>query len=96
VSLAHNQKVLAAARARRRVAFGLTAAMMAIYFGFIGLIAWNKPLLGTQLIPGLSIGLVLGAAVIAACWLLTWLYVRWANTHFDRAVARLRDEGDGR
>jgi uncharacterized membrane protein (DUF485 family) len=96
VSFAGEAEFLAVARARRRVALGLTAAMMAIYFGFIGLIAWNKPLLGTQLIPGLSIGLVLGAAVIAACWLLTWLYVRWANTHFDQTVARLRDEGAGR
>ena len=93
---AGESELLAVARARRRVALGLTVAMMAIYFGFIGLIAWNKPLLGTQLIPGLSYGLVLGAVVIAACWLLTWLYVRWANTHYDQALNRLRDEEAGR
>lgn len=96
MNLAGEHELLAIARARRRVALGLTLAMMGIYFGFIGLIAWNKPLLGTQLLPGLSVGLVLGAAVIAACWLLTWLYVRWANTHYDQTVNRLRDEGAGR
>lgn len=96
MSLAGESEFLAVARARRRVALGLTVAMMVIYFGFIGLIAWNKPLLGTELIPGLSVGLVLGAAVIATCWLLTWLYVRWANTVYDQAVSRLRDEEAGR
>jgi uncharacterized membrane protein (DUF485 family) len=88
--------LLAVARARRRVALGLTLTMMAIYFGFIGLIAWNKPLLGTQLVPGLSLGLLLGAAVIAACWLLTWLYIRWARTHYDQALNRLRGERTSR
>jgi len=96
VNFAGEREFLAVARARRRVALGLTVAMMVIYFGFIGLIAWNKPLLGTQLVPGLSVGLILGAAVIATCWLLTWLYVRWANTHYDQALSRLRDEGTGR
>ena len=96
MNLAGEHELLVIARARRRVALGLTLAMMGIYFGFIGLIAWNKPLLGTQLLPGLSVGLVLGAAVIAACWLLTWLYVRWATTHYDQAVNRLRDERAGR
>jgi len=96
VNFAGEREFLAVARARRRVALGLTVAMMVIYFGFIGLIAWNKPLLGTQLVPGLSVGLILGAAVIATCWLLTWLYVRWANTHYDQALNRLRDEGTGR
>jgi len=95
VRSAGESEFLAVARARRRVALGLTVAMMAIYFGFIGLIAWNKPLLGTQLIPGLSIGLILGAAVIVACWLLTWLYVRWANTRYDQALNRLRGERAG-
>jgi hypothetical protein len=38
--------------------------MMAIYFGFILLVAWAKPLLGRQLVPGLSLGILLGALVI--------------------------------
>jgi len=96
VNFAGESEFLAVARARRRVALGLTVAMMAIYFGFIGLIAWNKPLLGTELVPGLSVGLVLGAAVIVTCWLLTWVYIRWANTHYDQALSRLRGEEAGR
>ena len=78
------------ARRRSRVATALTLAMIAIYFGFILLVAFNKPLLGTLVTPGLSLGVLLGALVIVATWILTWVYVRWTNTHYDRALDELR------
>ena len=78
---------------RDRVAAGLTAAMVAIYFGFIALIAWNKPLLGRLLAPGLTLGIVLGAGVIVSAWLLTLAYVRWANRHYDVHIDTMRAGG---
>ena len=44
--------------------------------------AYAKPLMGRLVAPGLSLGVLLGALVIVASWLLTWVYVRWANTHY--------------
>jgi uncharacterized membrane protein (DUF485 family) len=85
-------RLRALAAARRRVALLLTALVVVIYFGFIGLIAWAKPLLGTLLAPGLSLGILLGALVIVACWLTTWVYVRWANGRYDPELERLRRE----
>jgi uncharacterized membrane protein (DUF485 family) len=76
--------------ARWRIAVALTVAMMAVYFGFILLVAFGKDLLGTLVSPGLSLGMLLGALVIVVAWLLTWIYVRWANSHYDAAVAGLR------
>ena len=80
----------AVSAARWRVALSLTIAMMAVYFGFILLVAFDKPLLGRVIAPGLSLGMLLGVLVIVAAWILTWVYVRWANTHYDSAVERLR------
>ena len=34
--------------------------------------------------------MLLGALVILVAWALTWMYVRWANTHYDTSLARLR------
>jgi uncharacterized membrane protein (DUF485 family) len=79
-------------RARRRVSIILTVAMIALYFGFIGLIAFNRQLLATRLTDGLSLGIVLGALVIVVSWLLTWFYVRWANANYD-TVLRDIDRG---
>jgi uncharacterized membrane protein (DUF485 family) len=70
----------------------LTAAMMVLYFGFILLVAFNKPLLARLLMPGLSVGILLGTLVIFASWGLILVYTRWANTKYDAAVARLRAE----
>ena len=78
------------ARRRWRIAITLTLAMVAIYFGFILLVAYNKPLLGRLISPGLSLGVLLGALVIVLSWILTWIYVRWANTHYDKALHELQ------
>ena len=64
--------------------------MMALYFGFILLVAYAKPLLGRVVVPGLSLGILLGALVIVAAWVLIWIYVRWANRHYDAAIAAYR------
>jgi uncharacterized membrane protein (DUF485 family) len=76
--------------ARWRIAIALTGAMMVLYFGFILLIAFAKPLLTTLVVPGLSLGILLGALVIVAAWVLIWIYVRWANRHYDFAVEAIR------
>ena len=78
------------ARRRWRVAIVLTLAMIALYFGFILLVAFNKPLLGTLISPGLSLGVLLGALVIVLSWILTWVYVHWANKHYDKALHDVR------
>lgn len=84
--------IRALSSARWRVAVLLTVAMMVLYFGFILLVAFNKPLLGLPLTNGLSLGILLGALVIVSSWVLIWIYTRWANAHYDAAVERLRRE----
>ena len=84
-------RLRALAAAHWRIAIALTAAMVAVYFGFILLIAFNKPLLARLVRPGLTLGILLGAVVIVCTWLLTWVYIRWANTHYDAELRRLRD-----
>jgi len=80
----------AVSAARWRIAVWLTIAMMAAYFGFILLVAFNKPLLATRVATGLSLGMLLGALVIVVAWTLTWIYIVWANRHYDASVQGLR------
>ncbi|HEX9894163.1 MAG TPA: DUF485 domain-containing protein [Gemmatimonadales bacterium] len=88
----HHARLRALARRRWRFALGMTGLMILTYFGFILLIAFNKPLVGRLVTPGLTIGILLGALVIAAAWLLTLGYVRWANRVYDPELARIRGE----
>jgi len=75
---------------RGRIAVILSVCMLLIYFGFILLIAFDKPLMGTLLTAGLSLGILLGALVILSAWVLTSIYVRWANRVYDGKIAKLR------
>lgn len=79
-------------RHRWIVATILTGAMVVIYFGFMLLVAYGKEWLGKQIVPGLSWGILLGALVIIAAWLLTFIYVRWANTVYDPRVQKIKDD----
>ena len=88
-----DEKLRALTRARGRIALTLTVAMIVVYFGFIGLIAFDKSLLARPITPGLSLGILLGALVIVISWVLTWFYVRWANTRYDAALRDIREGG---
>ena len=92
-----NTRLIRVAAARWRLAILLTAVMTVVYVGFILLIAFNKPLLGTVLMPGLSLGILLGVLVIVTAWALIVIYVKWTNDHYDDAVAEIRlDRKEGR
>jgi uncharacterized membrane protein (DUF485 family) len=90
-----NEALSALVRRRERVAVLLSMAMIAIYFGFVLLIAFAKPAMGRPLMPGLSVGIVLGVLVIVLTWITTLLYVRWANQHMDAEIERLKNMEGG-
>lgn len=75
---------------RWRVSLVLTACLFALYYGYILLIATQKPFLSQRIGDATTIGIPIGAAVIVISWVLTALYVVWANRHYDAEVARLR------
>jgi uncharacterized membrane protein (DUF485 family) len=70
---------------RSRFAWMLTVAMLAIYYGFILIIAFAPSVLGTPIASGAvtTIGIPVGVLIIVAAFVLTWIYVRRANAEFD-------------
>ena len=85
------QSLRALANRRWRISQWLTATMMFVYFGFILLVAFNKELMGKTLIPGLSIGILLGALTIVTAWILIFIYVRWTNNNYDDQLENIRN-----
>ena len=83
-------RITALARSRLTLALSLTALMIAIYFGFMALFAFDKPLLGVILAPGLSVGLLLGQQVITCAFILCFAYVAWANASFDPKIDAMK------
>ncbi len=70
----------------KRTSYGwwLTLAMMVVYYGFILLVAFNKPFLATKLGAGvMTVGMPIGLGVIVFTIVITAIYVNRANGEFD-------------
>ena len=75
---------------RTRFGWTLTILMLVVYFGFIGLIAFDKSLLAVKVGGTASLGLFMGVFVILFAFALTGIYVARANTRFDALSAALK------
>ncbi|WP_443970218.1 DUF485 domain-containing protein [Sphingobium sp. CR28] len=91
--LASDERYHALVRRRSRFAWGLSAVMLAIFFGYILLIAFRRDILAMPIGGGVtSLGIPVGIGVILAGIALTGVYVRKANREFDPAFDALRRE----
>jgi uncharacterized membrane protein (DUF485 family) len=69
---------------RSRLGWWLTLAMMVVYYGFILLVAFNKPFLATRLGEGVTtVGMPIGLGVIIFTVIITAIYVNRANSEYD-------------
>lgn len=81
-------------RTRNRYALVMTLLVVIIYFGYILLVAFDKPFLAQKLGAGwvTSLGIPLGLGVIVLTILITAFYVHIANTQFDAMAAEVLEE----
>lgn len=79
---------------RTSFAWVLSIVMLVVYYGFIGLVAFDKELLGAQMSPGsvLTVGFPIGVGIIVIAVVLTGVYVRRANTEFDDLTKQIIEE----
>ncbi len=81
-------KRLSSKKARLTTFF--TFFIVAFYFSFIAIVSFDKSLAGLQLLPGLSVAVILGIGTIVMVWIFTLCYTYWANRIYDKAIHRLR------
>jgi uncharacterized membrane protein (DUF485 family) len=88
-----NQKYQKLVATRSSFGWILTWIMMAVYYGFILLIAFNKELLSAKTGAGvMTWGIPIGLFVIVFTVIITGYYVRRANSEFDDLTAEIRKE----
>ncbi|MDM0043080.1 DUF485 domain-containing protein [Variovorax dokdonensis] len=80
-------------RKRNRFGWFLTALMMVVYYGYVALIAFDKPFLAKPIGAGVTtIGIPIGLGVIVFTIVITAIYIRRANGEFDRLTAEILKE----
>jgi len=80
---------------QKRNSFGwfLAILMLVVYYGYIALIAFNKPFLAQPTGSGVTtLGIPIGMGVIIFTILITGIYVRRANSEYDRLTAEILAE----
>lgn len=89
-TIQRNPKYLALRKKRNRFGWGLTLLMMVVYYGYIALIAFDKPFLAQPIGAGVTtLGIPIGMGVIVFTVLITGIYVRRANSEFDTLTAEI-------
>jgi uncharacterized membrane protein (DUF485 family) len=68
-----------------RKSFGWTLSIitLVIYYGYIALVAFAPGVIATPVAGAITVGIVVGAAIIVASIVLTGIYVVRANAHYD-------------
>ena len=83
--ISKNPKFMQFVRMRNNYATVLSILMIIVYFGYIGLIAFDKSFLAIKIGAGYvtSIGIPMGIGVLVFTIIITAIYVRRANSEFD-------------
>ena len=87
----HSAEFLALVRRRKIVAFLLSFLMIGAYFAFVLILALKKEILSDYMIGNIPIGLHVGISLILLAWVLTGIYVAWANHSYDPAAEKLKN-----
>jgi uncharacterized membrane protein (DUF485 family) len=78
---------------KNAISWILTILELVLYFGFISLIAFNKPYLSQKWEEGsaTTVGIPIAIGTIALSWVFTGIYIWWANSRYDQMVKKLRE-----
>lgn len=88
-----NPKYQQLKRTRSRYGWTLAILMLVVYYGYIGLIAFDKEFLAKPMGAGVTtIGIPIGMAVIVFSIVITGLYVRRANGEFDAMTREIIED----
>ena len=79
---------------RAAIAWTLTVLELVLYFGFVTLVAYNKPFLAQKMGGGsaTTIGIPIAVMTIVLSSVFTGIYVYWANTTYDGLVKKVKDK----
>ncbi|MCG5511822.1 DUF485 domain-containing protein [Ectothiorhodospira shaposhnikovii] len=78
---------------RARLAWGLSALMLLVYYAFIMLVAFAPSVLSIRPFGDsiITLGVPMGVGIIVFAFLLTGIYVYKANTEFDKLSDKVRE-----
>ncbi len=68
---------------RKSFSWTLAIITLILYYGFIAVVAFAPGIISTKVAGDITIGIIIGVAIILASVLLTGIYVLRANSEYD-------------
>ena len=78
-------------RKRNGLGIRLAVSMLVIYYGYIALLAFAKPFLGTIIGSVVTVAFPIGLFVLVSAIVITGIYVWRANTEFDGLTRKIME-----
>ncbi len=88
--LLNSQRFKNLIRKRWTFSYIMLAILFFIYYGYVFTIALNKDFVAQRIGAHANVGILMFVGVIISAWLLTVIYVVWANKVYDKEVEELK------
>ena len=75
----------------RRFVFPMSAAFLIWYLAYVLLASYAPGFMAIKLAGNITVGLIFGLLQFVSTFVITTIYVRYANRHLDPAAASLRE-----
>ena len=75
----------------RRFVFPMSAAFMLWYLAYVLLASYAPDVMAIPVLGNINLGLVIGLLQFVSTFVITGMYVRYADRRLDPAAARIRD-----
>ena len=77
---------------RWNISLTFTFLMLFVYLGFLLVVAYQKDTLKMPVGDSLNLAIIVGIGIIIFSWLITGVYVYWANNYYDAAVKEIKKD----
>jgi uncharacterized membrane protein (DUF485 family) len=79
-------------RIRWTISILFAVLMLTAYIGFIMVVAFKREWLSIKFSGNIPLSIPVGVGIILFSWILTGLYIAWANSRYDKIVKSIVDD----
>jgi uncharacterized membrane protein (DUF485 family) len=76
----------------RRFVFPMSVGFLLWYLAYVLLASYAPDFMAIKLVGNINVGLLIGLLQFVSTFVITAIYVRYANNHLDPAAARIREK----
>jgi uncharacterized membrane protein (DUF485 family) len=82
-------------RRLRRFIFPMSVGFLVWYLAYVLLASYAPEFMSIKVLGNINIGLIIGLLQFVSTFVITTVYVRYANRHLDPAAERIREQIEG-